>query len=197
VNYEKDHFHPGFYCRNYCGECAVYDYANNTIYIAMPDSNAQSGHTAIDYEVLLNNGRVLSFKFDMESMGAYPENYWRYYCFDAQSGDVLTDKEMFTAAGLKYLQLHLPSVRAKRIKEYLKNEIPDVEDSAFVRERLEECNSIAESNRFVIQKQNILFHKEPCFPHAWRNLDTDLDVPVNYRVIKKYLTLRGKKLIGL
>ena len=62
---------------------------NNTVYIREPDSLAQSGHTSIDYEVLLNNNRVLSIKFNLESIGAYPENYVRYFCFDAQSGDAL------------------------------------------------------------------------------------------------------------
>src|SRR5690349_10576491 len=58
---------------------------NNTVYIQEPDSLAQSGHTDIGYEILLNNPRVLSIRFDLESMGAYPESYKRYFCFDAQT----------------------------------------------------------------------------------------------------------------
>jgi hypothetical protein len=170
---------------------------NNTVYIQAPDSLAQSGHTEIGYEVLLNTARVLSIKFDCKSMGAYPENYTRYYCFDAQSGDVVTEKDLFTAEGLKYLQTHLRSIRAKRVNEFLKGEISDGEDSAYAWETYEECNSVVELSRFVIRKQNILFHKEACFSHAWRPLDTDLDVSIDYRVIKKYLTARGKKLLGL
>jgi hypothetical protein len=170
---------------------------NNTVYIREPDSLAQSGHTSIDYEILLNNNRVLSIKFNLESMGAYPENYVRYFCFDAQTGDALTEKDLFTVEGLKYLQSHLRSERANRIKELLMGESPNVEDSAFARERYEECNSDAGSGHFVIREQNILFYKEYCFPHAWRPWDTDLDVPIDYQVIKKHLTSRGKKLLGL
>jgi hypothetical protein len=170
---------------------------NNTVYIREPDSLAQSGHSSIDYEILVNNNRVLSIKFNLESIGAYPENYVRYFCFDAQSGDVLTEKDLFTAEGLKYLQSHLRSERATRIKELLKGESPGVEDSAFARERYEECNSDAGLGHFVIQEQNILFYKEYCFPHAWRAWDTDLDVSIDYRAIKKYLTPRGIKLLGL
>lgn len=170
---------------------------NNTVYIQEPDSLAQSGHTSIDYEILLNNTRVFSIKFNLESMGAYPENYKRYYCFDAQSGEVLTEKEIFSAEGLKFLESHLQSERSNRIKEFLKEDSPGVEDSAFARERYEACNSVADLDHFVIQKQNILFYKEQCFPHAWRVWDTDLNVPIDYRVIEKHLTARGKKLLGL
>lgn len=170
---------------------------NNTVYIREPDSLAQSGHTAMNYEVLLNNARVLSIKFNLESIGAYPENYVRYFCFDAQSGDALTEKDLFTTEGLKYLQSHMRSERAMRIKELLMGESPDVEDSVFARERYEECNSDAGLGHFVIQEQNILFYKEYCFPHAWRAWDTDLNVPIDYLVVKKHLTSRGKKILGL
>lgn len=168
---------------------------SNTVYIREPDSLAQSGHTAMDFEVLLNNARVLSIKFNLEALGAYPENYTRYFCFDARSGNTLTEKDLFTVEGLKYLQSYLRSERANRIKEYLKEDIPDAEDSAFAREKYEECNSEAGLGNFVIQERSILFYKEFCFPHAWRAFDIDLNVEIGFAAIGKFLTDRGKQLL--
>lgn len=170
---------------------------NNTVYYEEQDSTRKTGFDLIEYEILLNNARVLSIKFNLEATAAYSENYFRYFCFDAQTGELLSEKPLFTPGGLKYLQTYLRSVRAKRIKEFLKVENANIEDSAFARATYEECNSEAAVNLFVIRKQNIFFYKENCFPHAWRPLDTDLDVSIDYRVIKKYLTPRGRKLLGL
>lgn len=169
----------------------------NSVYIQQPDSLAQSGYTSMGYEILLNNARVLSIQFNLESMGAYPEGYETYFCFDAQTGNILRENDLFTAEGIKYFRSFLRSERAQRIKEYLSGEIAAAEDSTFARERYDECNSDAGVGNFVIQHQNILFYKEYCFPHAWRPFDIGLNVEVGYAVVKKYLTPRGRKLLKL
>jgi hypothetical protein len=59
---------------------------NKVRYIQTPDSLSQSGYTSMDYEILLNTKQVFTIRFDNESMGAYPEYWKRYYCFENATG---------------------------------------------------------------------------------------------------------------
>lgn len=166
----------------------------NSVFIA-GDSGGRSGITSLDYEVMLNNGRILSLQFEMETMGAYPEYYKNYYSFDARSGDPVLAKDIFTTEGIAWIKVRLLKERAGRIQEYLAGDNYEPEDSAFVRETYAECNQEPEEDLLFIQPGGIRFYKERCFPHAWRNLDDDLDIVLDFEVLERYLSDAGKKLL--
>src|SRR5438045_6401506 len=58
-------------------------------FIDGPDSLWQSGLTSMGYEIEVNSPQVFSLSFEFETMGAYPENYTRYYNFRTQTGALL------------------------------------------------------------------------------------------------------------
>lgn len=166
------------------------------------DSLSQSGYSAIDYSVTVNNSRLLSIRFDMESTGAYSTNYPLYYNFDGRTGQQITAKELFTGTALQHLRKKLLKERQQRVTRHVKELITDgipLEDSAYIRERFTECltNAEEEVNKIFIKPRSIVFYKEFCFPHAALPFEADLDVELTIRELASYLTPYGRTLLGL
>lgn len=166
----------------------------NAKYIST-DSNQQAGYTSISYKVEMNNAQVLSLSFDIETMGAYPDHYNKYYNFNLQTGKLIVAKELFTSAGLNYLKKFLSNERKRRINQFLSGKYPLSEDSTFIIDTYKECNRHADLNNLSITAYEIVFYKEYCFPHVARSYDTDLNVTCKIKQLEKYLTVPGKKLL--
>jgi hypothetical protein len=159
------------------------------------ESKHLSGLTQISYEVVLNDGQVLSLKFYVETLGAYPESYFEYYSFHAQSGEPVMAKDIFTTEGISWLKKYLVEERAKRITQFMGEKDYEDEDSTMVREKYAECNEDPQEDFLFIQPVGVRFYKEFCFPHVSRALDNDLDVQLPLKLLEKYLSTVGKKLL--
>jgi hypothetical protein len=165
------------------------------------DSNGQSGYSAIDYSVAVNNARLLSLKFELESTGAYSTNFPAYYNFDNRSGEVITGKVIFTPSGLQIVKARLLKERNKRVAHHikdLKGEMEMEEDSVYIPETFKECLKDAEGDakKIFIKIRSILFYKEFCFPHILQPYEADLDVEIPIQELTPYLSVYGKKLLG-
>jgi hypothetical protein len=161
------------------------------------DTIQQSGYQSIDYKVEMNNYQILSLCFKIESTGAYTSYYDEYYSFNLETGKMIVAKDLFTTAGLNYLRKYLVRERKNRIDKFIKEELPPIEDSAYVIERYENCNQEADENNIYITSRGVVFYKEYCFPHSQRPFDTDLDIIFKIKQLEKYLTESGKKLLLL
>jgi hypothetical protein len=164
------------------------------------DSISQSGYSEISYDIEINNSRVLSLTFQMESTGAYSENYPEYYNFNTQTGNLILAKDIFTPDGIIEIKKILIRERKKRITQWVKEMDTTYnirEDSGWIHETFAECNAGADENNLLIKRKSISFCKEYCFPHVARPYDTDLDVELMYIKIEKYLSDTGKRLLIL
>lgn len=160
------------------------------------DSIHQSGHSMIDYAIVVNNRNILSLKFQMEGTGAYSEEYALYFSFDSRTGKLISPADIFTPQGLVQIKKMLVLKRQKLIAAWLE-EMKELanKDSTFVEETFANCNSEAEENNCFIKATGILFYKEYCFPHVVRPYDTDLNIAIAYKEVRKYLTEKGRKLL--
>jgi hypothetical protein len=169
-------------------------------YINEP-GNQQSGYSAIDYTVAVNNDRLLSLKFDLESTGAYTTNYPGYYNFDIQTGSVITAKAIFTPAGFQILKARLLKERQQRVDKQLKDlqeEMHATDDSVYIPLTFKSCLESADEDvkKIFIKPGSIVFYKEYCFPHMGLSLEADLDVEISLRELRRYLSAYGKKLLA-
>jgi hypothetical protein len=165
------------------------------------DSNGQSGYSAIDYTVAVNNARLLSLKFELESTGAYSTNFPAYYNFDNRTGEVITGKAIFTPAGLHIIKTRLLRERNKRVAQHikdLKGEMEMEEDSVYIPETFKECLKYPEGDakKIFIKHGSIVFYKEFCFPHMLQPYEADLDVEISIKELTPYLSAHGKKLLA-
>lgn len=164
------------------------------------DSNSQSGLTSLSYKIELNNSKVLSVIFEVESMGAYPTYYQRYFSFNAKTGNVLSPDSLFTREAINILEQLLIAKRKEEIKKWIDELRSDggsvfKEDSSFIFETFKECNAGAGIKNLFVTSEKILFYKEDCFPHGWAPLNTNLDIGFSYKEFEKYLSGFGKKLL--
>ncbi len=165
------------------------------------DSILQSGYSAIDYTVVVNNARLLSLQFELESTGAYSTNFPSYYNFDNRTGKMITAAAIFTSRGLQILKNRLLKERkirvAQRIQE-LKGEMEIGEDSVYISDTFKEC--LEDANRDVqqisLRSRSILFYKEYCFPYVALPHEADLDIEISLMEIVPYLSAYGKELLG-
>ena len=162
------------------------------------DSVSQSGYTSMSYHVELNDPKILSVRFEIEAMGAYPTYYQRYFTFYAKTGKTISPGTIFTTEGLKSIKKILIDKRNKEIKKWieeLKADYQEADDSSFVADNFAECNAKAEEENFFIKKGKALFYKYDCFPHAWGPYETNLDIEFNFKELEKYLSAFGKKIL--
>jgi hypothetical protein len=68
-----------------------------------------------DFATPRNDARVLTISLDREGCGAYCENYTSYYQFDAQTGRLLGNSDLFTKAGRVELTKRM---RKERLTQY-------------------------------------------------------------------------------
>ena len=164
----------------------------------MEDSFQQFGYSIIDYTVVVNNARILSLQFDMESTATYPTTYNLYYSFDSRSGEPVTANAIFTPAALQRLHKKLLQQRKQRVARLIKEELAGVEDSAYIKERFTEClNDPDDVYRIFIRPRSILFYKEFCLPHVIRAYEANLNVEISLRELRPYLTAYGKQVLAL
>jgi len=175
--------------------------SNKIFAVSRYTSEEQSGYSAINYTIAVNNARLLSLKFELESTGAYSTNYPAYYNFDNHTGEVITGKAIFTQAGLQIIKARLLKERNKRVAQHIKDlqgEMEMEEDSVYIPETFKECLKDAEGDakKIYIQPRSILFYKEFCFPHQLQPYEADLDVEISIKELAPYLSVYGKKILG-
>ena len=169
-------------------------------FIESNDSIGQSGYTDMSYTIEINNANILSIFLEIEGMGAYPTYGKEHFSFNSKTGEPLTAKVLFTEEGVTEIKKILIEERGKRIKERIKEIKTDdekqfAEDSAFIFETFTKCNDEANEKDFFISKENIIFYKEDCFPHAWQSYGAGLDIVISNKEIEKYLSEFGKRIL--
>jgi len=159
------------------------------------DSIHQSGYSMINYKLGVNNTKLLSIEFEIESTGAYSTYYNQYYNFDSRTGEVVTLKDIISRRGRDSLSNYLEKERKKRISAFIKENYEDSEDSTFIKETYAGCLEKGDVEKIFIKQHSIIFYKEYCFPHVARPYDMNLDIVLNFSFLKKYFTPYGKKIL--
>jgi hypothetical protein len=163
----------------------------------------QSGLDELDYTVLMNNGKILSFLFDGEGMGAHPSPFQTYYQFDMQSGYPILAEQLFTQEGLLRLDEDIRGKRNILISKHMK-ELPndtakddalDSSDLEFIKVSLNGCDTGEEHSHLSIVETGLEFHTGQCLPHLIEGADEDLVVRYSPQQLGTWLSDYGNDLI--
>ena len=165
--------------------------------------------TELGFEVLRNDGKVLSLSIDKEGCGAYCESYSTYYNFDAQTGRSIGLTDLLTTEAWETLKKQLVNERQEQIKKAIadlnqrikKEKDPDGDYAGMV-QQYEECAPLIAdpayaSKTFSINSKSVMFIRERCSNHASRALDDlgDFANAHDFNSLKPYLTGYGKALL--
>jgi hypothetical protein len=88
--------------------------------ISTNNNGLYGGKVAISYAIQTNSGKLLSIKFNQASCGMTCHYWVRYYNFNAQNGELIQLKDMFTEAGYKEFYKKIAQKRIKQLREEIK-----------------------------------------------------------------------------
>lgn len=166
---------------------------------------------SMDYSVLRNDERIFSVLFDAEGCGAYCESFQRPLAFDAESGRLLTDLDLFTDAGRQALIVEIAKRNRKAIQDQIKKlqetepskaEHPEDIDTAIA--MYKECLSRWQSKAWhnwigsmEFHPAELIFVDGRCSNHALLALDElgDLRNSFTYDALKQWLSAYGRRVL--
>jgi hypothetical protein len=189
---------------------------------AVPPANPEQSLTVLDdqlsrsiasigFQVLRNDGRMFSVLFDGEGCGAYCESFQRPLAFDAATGRLLTEADLFTDSGRKALILELVKRNQKAIQDQI-TKLQDKGESLFgnpedkeatiemYRGCLNNWRSKEWQNwlgKMEFHPTELLFVHGRCSNHALQGLDDlgDLRNSYAYATLKPWLSDYGRRLL--
>lgn len=165
----------------------------------------------LTFQVLRNDARIFSVLLDGEGCGAYCERFQRPLAFEAGTGRLLTDTDLFTEAGRRALIAEISKRNQKAIQDQLEK-IQDQGDSQFggpedFNAALDMYKSCLENWRskewqqwpgsMEIHPAEVLFVHGRCSNHVMQGLDDlgDLRNSFAYATLKPWLSDYGLGLL--
>ena len=165
----------------------------------------------LDFDVLRNDRRVFSVQFTGESCGAYCESFARSVAFDAVSGRLLTDLDLFTEAGRAALVADIRAGNQKTLQKHishLRGAKPSADrtrdDISAAIAMYQQCltdwrmpDHYAWPQDMQIDQATVTFFNGRCSNHAARVLDDlgDLRNTFSFEKLKPRLSPYGRRVL--
>ncbi len=162
--------------------------------VSIDNGTIYGGKVEISFEVISNNSKVLSMKFDESSCGATCAYWNRYYNFNSGNGDLVQLKDYFTPDG--FASFNKKVLDKRRIK--FKNEIMKVDSTE--REYLLDVLDCYETDHiedYYIKDKTIFIDGENCLSKNQKFFDLDMITKFNLIEFKSYLNDYGKSVFGI
>lgn len=145
------------------------------------------------------NSKFISVDMMMEGCGAYCEEFSVHNTFLAQNGKFVSSKSLFSKRGLQQFDnLNHQNIQ-KTIKEFLKKDEVDREQTELYQECLKRDykGKVDSDTEFSIYKNRLFIYSGRCSNHAMRALDDigDFSNSYSFDEIKDYLSPIGKYLL--
>lgn len=164
---------------------------------------------------LINNKRVIGFNFNLESCGAYCENYDMNFYFDTRNGRLITEGEIFNLKTIPQLANIINKENNNTVKRFLKNIKKEAKKSGRTEVEIEEQILIYESclegrnnkdkdsyyknylGKVTMLDGVVNFTYERCSNHAMRALDDlwETTKTMQAEELRPYLSEYGKYII--
>ncbi|MEO6330787.1 MAG: hypothetical protein ABIO55_17765 [Ginsengibacter sp.] len=161
----------------------------------MLKKSSEAGLTSIDFEVINQTRRIISFSFQVEAMGAYPTSWQKQYCFSLQTGNLITVdsliKKIYINTFVSLIKKRLEAI----IKLYKEDLFSQLQEKGFDRETYdwamdnvkENCWNNYAPTKFNLYKSKIEIVIDCEFPHAIQNLSPQSSITFTLDEIRKFL----------
>lgn len=175
------------------------------------EKNTTSGTTAVSYDVVENDGQVLTLMIGGEYMGAYPSSMSMHYIFDLHTGHRIDVAQVLTPAGLARVRKGVVGIVNTSIDKVLAHPDPArtnpsnpgwKDDLASQKQAYGECKERTASTDFrlgdlVLSKGTLSIVTNCEFPHVILALDDvgDMTYKATYASLAKDMTPYGRCLL--
>jgi len=139
------------------------------------------------YEVLFNQGNILSIQWCGETMGAYPSGYCTYKNLDVRNGSLIALSDVYQSAGVEYILNQTASTINLRLKELSEGEEVSEDSQDWIAElSAERAFGMEVLNEFSFDEKGITIRYDIGFPHAIQCYEPDGDVFFPYEDLEKW-----------
>lgn len=174
------------------------------------EDDGWQGVNSMEFSVNSNEPGFLSLSIGYEYTAAYSSTHSQAYNFDAQSGQPLLLKDLFTAEGLQALRQQVSEQRVKRIEDFLAGKTLDndiklrdePEEAEEQRQIYQNCLPYVREddlryNDLVLEKDRLTLIREQCAPHVVQALDDLWEYKSSWRfeTLGKQLSVYGRCLL--
>lgn len=149
---------------------------------------------AISYAIQNNSNKLLSIKFNQASCGITCYYWVRYYNFNAQNGELLQLKDMFTEAGYREFYKKIAEKRIKQLREEIKK-LDKAEQADF--KEIESYYGDDDLNDFYIKNGNLYINGDNSFHKNLKFSGIETVCAFKNAEFKKFLNPYGKSIFNL
>src|ERR1035437_2221127 len=135
---------------------------------------SKEGLTDLDFEVKYQTQKLISFLFQWGGFGAYSSSWQTYYCFNLETGNLITldsliekaHKSAFLSLVKKKQLSKINSYKKDLLDQLHKKEIDEETYEWVLNEMKDNCWNYFNPQKFTINKNSITIIIDCDFPHA-------------------------------
>ncbi len=148
-----------------------------------------AGQVSCDYKIKYNQDGALSISVYIETLGAYPDDYYVDVNLNLNTGNRILLSDIILKESFKELAAKLNKVVQKRIKDKIKEEKIGAEDEdlAFKDKKF----TIENFEQFSIVKDGIMFYMDYGLPHVIKAFTPDEEIYMSRNDLIEYYNSEG------
>ncbi len=174
----------------------------NNIRLILKEAGSD-GLTDLDFEIAYQTKKIISFSLQLGGMGAYPTTWQTQYCFNLETGNIITlDSLIIKSKKKEFLQLVKKKqainiiTNKKNLSDQLRKNELDKEAYQWAINQMENnCWGNYDPHHFTINKNTLTVVIECDFPHAILALSPDSDIKLQLKSISSYFNNAYKYLL--
>jgi hypothetical protein len=164
---------------------------------------SRDGLTDMDIEVIYQTKKIISFSLQKGGMGAYPSTWQIHYCFNLETGNLITldslidktHKKDFLKLVKKKQGTNISSNKKKLLNQLHKKEIDQETYQLAMEEMKNDCWSYYNPQEFTIDGTTLTIIIDCDFPHAILTLSPDSDIKLQLKSISQYINKKYQYLL--
>ena len=162
--------------------------------VRVDNGGLYGGKVEISFEILTNNPKILSIKFNESSCGMTCTYWVKYYNFNSGNGDQVQLKDLFTTEGFIILDKIILRKRSAKFKREIKKYPSGGRESLFY---VLDCFNDGDLYDFYLKDTSIAIDGENCLSKNDKIADIDMTTSFNLSEFKNYLNDYGKTVFGI
>jgi len=174
----------------------------NNIRLILKEAGSD-GLTDLDFEIAYQTKKIISFSLLWGGMGAYPTTWQTQYCFNLETGNIITldsliiksKKKEFLHLVKKKQEINIITNKRNLMDQLRKKEIDKETYQWAINQMENNCWGNYDPHNFTINKNTITVIIECDFPHAILALSPDSDIKLQLKSISSYFNNTYKYLL--
>ena len=176
---------------------------NETNVRSMLEKAGKESLTDLTYEIIYQTKKIISFYFFNGGMGAYPTTWRTFYCFNLETGNLITLDSLLQKTQKRNFLTFLKQKQSAKISAYKKDLLQQLKNKEFDKETYEwalnnvknTCWDNYDPQKFTINKSTLTIVIDCDFPHAIQALAPESDIKIPLKQIEQYLDKRYRSLM--